>query len=117
MKAKIKRSEYIAWYLTLWNGFLELTARETAILIEFIKLHDSLVGQISNPEILNSQLFSSNSRKKVRELLGITSENLFNNYFSSLKAKGVIEKSGDSYKLSENIIPKQKISFEVEFID
>jgi hypothetical protein len=29
----------------------------------------------------------------------------------------VIEKSGNSYKLSEKILPKEKISFEVEFID
>lgn len=117
MIVRIKRSDHIKFHLQLMNGFLELSNKETSILAEFIRMYEELIPQISNRDILNSQLFSSSSRKKIRESLGISSENLFNNYFSSLKSKGVIEKVGDSYKLSEKVLPQEKISFEVEFID
>jgi biotin operon repressor len=117
MIVRIKKSEHIKFHLQLMNGFLGLTSKEADILSEFIKLYEELLPQISNKDILNSQLFSSTCRKQVREKLEISSENLFNNYFKSLKDKGVIEKSGNSYKLSEKILQKEKISFEVEFID
>lgn len=117
MVIKLEKSQFINWYLTLFNGWLSLTAKEMLILAEFIKLRETLSKVITDPKILNDQLFSSASRKLVRETCEISSENLFNNYFGSLKKKGVIEPFGDSYKLSEHIIPKQKINFEIEFTD
>ena len=117
MKIKLEKSQFIAWYLTLWNGFLGLTSKEIDILTEFIKMRDNLSKVITDSKILNDQLFSSSSRKTIREICGISSENLFNNYFSSLKKKGVIDKFGEGYKLADNIIPNQKINLEIEFTD
>lgn len=117
MKIRIKRSDHIRFHLKLMSGFTKLSEKEINILSEFIKLYEILLPQISNTDILNSQLFSSSSRKQIRNTLGISSENLFNNYFGSLKTKGVIKKSGELYKLNPNILPQQKVTFEVDFID
>ena len=117
MKVRIKKSDFIRWYLKLFNGFLGLSNREILILEELIKQRELLSSIVTQEDVLNSQLFSSTSRKSIRETCKINSENLFNNYFSSLKKKGVIEQTNNGYKLSDKILPNKKVTFEVEFIN
>ena len=81
-------------YVTLINGILKLTDKEIDIVAELLRLYDT-----------SDNVFSTENRKKLSEILKITDLNL-NNHFQNLKKKGVLVTTDGELELNNRIIPE-----------
>lgn len=102
-------------FLGIIHKFHKLTDKEINIVVEFILQYYDISQSLRNPEdaeTINKLLFATESRKVLQQNLGIK-EDVFNNYLSKLRKKGVLV----SGKLNPNYIPPhEKFSLEFNFI-
>lgn len=87
-------------FLQIFNGILELTDTELAVLAEFI----------DSSETVN--LCSSANKKKVSEKLGIKDYNTLNNYVKRLKDKKAIVPTKNGYELAA-ILKKELVQINI----
>lgn len=108
---KIPKASFIRCYLLLFNGGLKLTNTELSIVEEFISAYLKLKSESITEEQTNYLLFSTPSKKDIREKVGITSEHSFNNCISSLKKKGVIIVTSKGNVIASKLIPSEEVTF------
>jgi hypothetical protein len=92
---KLSREKVYAFYFKLINGFLKLTDKE----IEFaskLYYHKSLINS-NIDKVANDILFSTISRKRLREELKVT-QVVFNNYLKFLKEKNIVLVDENGFK-------------------
>ena len=63
---------------------------------------DELSNEISNPDIVDRLLFSTSTRKQIKEDLGGMQNGVFNNLLTALRKKGVLSKDN---KILTSLIP------------
>lgn len=88
-------------YLQVFNGILELTQKELAVLAEFIDTGD------------HNDLCDIETKKIVAERVGLEDFNTLNNYIKRLKDKGAIGKRGSKYYPTSFLVPKSKITIQI----
>jgi len=88
-------------YLQVFNGILELTQKELAVLAEFIDNGDP------------KDLCDVETKKVVANNVGLEDYNTLNNYIKRLKDKGALIKSGNKYVATPFLIPRKKITIEI----
>lgn len=108
----INKEVRIKTYLLIWNGFIGMTEKELEIMEKIISKYLDISIKVSDPQLINTLLFSSTSLKSIRESLGMR-ENMFNNYKASLKAKGVIKPVDNIYEIDPRLIPIDSITFKL----
>ena len=114
--ATLTYKQWIKQYILLWNGMLQLTEAEVDLLNTFIVRYLDLKKRISTEEERYELLFSTRNRKEIKTELGI-SEQVFNNRFSSLKKKGIIKSTTNSYKIDNKLIPLHNVTFKFNITD
>lgn len=88
-------------YLRSLNGILELTNRELELLSKFVEF-DIELGNIQNKNVA-----CSSNRKKIKQELGITPDNL-SRYITKFKEKGLLltGKADDELTVNKILIPE-----------
>ena len=88
-------------YLRSLNGILELTNRELELLSKFVEF-DVELGNIQNKNVA-----CSSNRKKIKQELGITPDNL-SRYITKFKEKGLLltGKADDELTVNKILIPE-----------
>jgi len=102
-------------YLNTIYKFHKLTDKEIEIVVELIIQYYKVSQTLRDPKdiaTLSKLLFSTEVRKEIRDTLGIK-EDVFNNYISKLRKKGVVV----SDTLNPNYIPPYgKFALTLNFI-
>lgn len=81
-------------YLQVFNGILELTQKELAVLAELIDHGD------------HNDICDIDTKRIVANNVGLEDFNTLNNYIKRLKDKGALHKVGSKYKPTPFLIPK-----------
>lgn len=115
LSRSITIDEYVPAYLDLWMGPFSLTEKEKKVLIELLTIYLKLEGDGLLPIYINKLLFSTESRKIVRENIKISEAGL-NNYFTQLKEKGVILEDGKELSINSFVVPVKEITFKFNII-
>lgn len=116
VKATLDHTSWIRYYIYLWNGSIKLTEAEIDLLALIIDKYFELKTTINSESALYEVLFSTKQRRDIKEKLSI-SEQVFNNRFTALKAKGIItQPNKDEYRLTPMIIPLKEVVFKFEII-
>lgn len=87
-------------YIQVFNGILELTDKEMAVLSNFVDLSKTV------------NICSAESKREVAKAMNIEDPNTLNNYVKRLKDKGAIVKTKDGYKLSKLLQSTTEIHIE-----
>ncbi len=109
------REEFIDAYLDLWIGSFKLTDKERDVVKELLFIYLQLEEDGLQAKYANKLLFSSESRKSIREKLGLSEPGL-NNYFSQLKEKQVIFDNGRELAINQILVPKLEITFKFKIL-
>jgi hypothetical protein len=88
-------------YLQVFNGILELTQKELAVLAELID-----VGHPTN-------LCTVDTKKQVAKNVGIEDFNTLNNYIKRLKDKGAIIKKNNKYVAVPYLVPNPETTIRI----
>jgi len=103
----------IGKYLGILYKAHNLTNKQLDILLRLILKYQEIEKKYSplkDTDLFNRLLFSADSRKEIRDLLGIN-DNVFQNYFSALRKKKVIKNN----KLVTQYVPPLD-DFELVFV-
>lgn len=104
----IKTSErqfFLVW-IELFQSFLKLGKQEKLVLSSFLYYRYKLSKQVSNPTIVDTLTFSTETRKQIKEDLDIDDAG-FNNVLSALRKKKMIINN----KINPKLIPQVEIDF------
>lgn len=104
------KQEFITSYLDLWIGSFKLTDKEKEVLSELLDIYLQLEEDGLQAKYANKILFSSDSRKLIRDKMKLSEPGL-NNYFTQLKEKQVIFDNGRELAINQILVPKLEISF------
>lgn len=96
-----KRSIFRYW-LEFLKPYHKLRNKEIEALSLMLYYRYELSRQINNPEIIDSVLFSTQTRSEIRAELNNMGQKVFNNLLTSLRKKGVITKEN---KINHVLIP------------
>tara|TARA_R110002020_G_scaffold348717_3_gene562284 strand:- start:485 stop:874 length:390 start_codon:yes stop_codon:yes gene_type:complete len=96
-----KRRVFIYW-LEFLKPYHKLANKEMEALGTLLYYRFELAKEISNTELVDRLLFSSDMRKKVRSDLGDMKSGVFNNLLTALRIKKVITKDN---KIHPSLIP------------
>lgn len=88
-------------YLQVFNGIMELTQKELAVLAEFINVGDP------------KDLCEIETKKIVAKNVGLEEYHTLNNYIKRLKDKGALVKSGSKYTAAPFLIPTNQIRIQI----
>lgn len=88
-------------YVQIFNGILELTQKELAVLAELIDVGDP------------KDLCSIETKRQVSANVGLEDFNTLNNYIKRLKDKGALIKKGNKYSPVPYLIPKSKTTINI----
>tara|TARA_R110000796_G_scaffold83300_3_gene182359 strand:+ start:495 stop:863 length:369 start_codon:yes stop_codon:yes gene_type:complete len=112
-----KKSIFRYW-LEFLKPYHKLRAKEIEALSLILYYRYELAREISNINIVDIVLFSTETRMKIRDDLGGMGQKVFNNLLTSLRSKGVLTKDN---KINPVLIPsmsedgfKLVFNFEVE---
>lgn len=100
---KVNKADLQLEYLKAINGIIELTDRELSLLNLLVKFDNELA---STPDA-HKNVVSAENRKRVKQILGITPDNL-SRYISKFKQKGILVKGkvdGEMY-VNKSLIPE-----------
>lgn len=96
-----KKSIFRYW-LEFLKPYHKLRNKEMEALALMLYYRYELSREISNPNIVDSVLFSTETRAKIRGDLGGMGQKVFNNLLTSLRGKGVVSKEN---KINPVLIP------------
>lgn len=96
-----KKSIFRYW-LEFLKPYHKLRAKEIEALSLMLYYRYELSREISNKEIVDMILFSTETRSKIRGDLNNMSQKVFNNLLTSLRKKGVVTKGN---KINHVLIP------------
>tara|TARA_R110002049_G_scaffold85285_3_gene216877 strand:+ start:1054 stop:1431 length:378 start_codon:yes stop_codon:yes gene_type:complete len=96
-----KRSIFRYW-LEFLKPYHKLRAKEIEALSLMLYYKYELSREISNKDIVDMILFSTETRAKIRKDLNDMSQKVFNNLLTSLRKKGVVTKDN---KINHVLIP------------
>lgn len=96
-------NELLKSWLVLTRPLHKLTEAEETILYCFLRKRFEFAESVSNDDMVDKLLFSTDVRKDVMEELGYKM-GTFQNYLSSMRAKGVISEN----KINKRVIPNFK---------
>ncbi len=110
------REDWILSYLTIWQSFLNLTERELELTALIAARYLELTASVQDQRLLAELLLSPSAKLSFRRALSKADEesmsaNNLQNYFSSLKDKGVLVPLDDKYTLYDKLIPRETITF------
>lgn len=113
-----KRSIFKYW-LRFLKPYHKLRPKEIDALATILYYRYELSRDISNEDMLNTVLFSTPTRNKMREDLGNMGQKIFNNLLTSLRKKKVLSKDN---KVMKALIPNMtedgfKLIFNFEIKD
>jgi len=111
----VTQDEYVKFYVDLWVGSFKLTDKEKNVVIELVNIYLELAADGLQPKYINKLLFSTDSRKRVRDSMNISEPGL-NNYFTQLKEKYVILEEDKELSITTFLIPVSEITFKFNII-
>ena len=97
-----KKSAFRYW-LEFLKPYHKLRNKEIEALGLMLYYRNELTKEISDQDMVDIVLFSTQTRAKMREDLGGMGQKVFNNLLNSLRNKGVLSKDN---KIREVLIPK-----------
>ncbi len=97
-----KKSIFRYW-LEFLKPYHKLRAKEIEALSLMLYYRYELTREVSNEEIVDTMLFSTSTRNKIRVELGDMDQKVFNNLLTSLRKKKVLSKDN---KITKVLIPK-----------
>lgn len=103
---KVNEKQFFKVWLTLMQPFLQLRNQDLNVLAYLLYYRHAILQEVSNEAIVDDLLFSTRSRNKIKEDIGIKSY-AFNNALTALRKKGLINGSS----LSKKIIPVVEDNF------
>lgn len=109
----VDKSEFAKAYLTLFVGLANLTDSEIKMLEQILNKQSQLIRDGLSGIYLSKILFSSESRKEMRENMKCSYQS-FNNCFKGLKDKGLIKGEEGSYVVDEILIPRLDVNFKFD---
>lgn len=112
---EVTQDEYVKLYIDLWVGAFLLTDKEKKVVIELVNIFLELAKDGLQPKYINKLLFSTESRKRVREAMNISEPGL-NNYFTQLKEKNIILEEDKDLYINPFLIPVPEITFKFKII-
>jgi hypothetical protein len=104
--ATIKTSEdkLFDYWVAVTKPLHKLTEAESVIFLKFLKKRYQYMIHIKDEDIVDKLLFSTETRKEIMDEVGCKMGS-FQNYLSSMRAKGVILDN----RLNEKMIPNYEI--------
>jgi hypothetical protein len=109
IRVSLGRDAFFKYWLEFLNPLYKLLDREILVLSLFLKEREDLARYISDDALVDTFLFSRESRLKVlRQVPGFKYNNL-NNVLSSLRKKGIITPQG---RLLVSLVPPLKAGSE-----
>ncbi len=108
----VSKEDYIKKYVRVITHGL-ITDSELLVIDQFISKYLELKQDQLPDKYLNKLLFDSETRKVMYNTLGYSYHN-FNNYFKSLKDKGLIVENGGEYQINPFVLPQDSIAFKFE---
>jgi hypothetical protein len=97
-----KKSIFRYW-LEFLRPYHKLRKKEIEALSLMLYYRYELTREVSNEEIVDTMLFSTSTRNKIRVELGDMDQKVFNNLLTSLRKKNVLSKEN---KITKVLIPK-----------
>jgi len=97
-----KKSIFRYW-LEFLRPYHKLRTKEIEALSLMLYYRYELTREVSNEEIVDTILFSTSTRNKIRVELGDMDQKVFNNLLTSLRKKNVLSKEN---KITKVLIPK-----------
>lgn len=104
---KVNEKQFFKVWLTLMQPFLQLRNQDLNVLAYLLYYRHTIFQEVSNEAIVDDLLFSTRSRNKIKEDIGIKGY-AFNNALTALRKKGLINGSS----LSKKIIPVIEDNFD-----
>lgn len=89
-RIKADKKTLFRYWLEFLRPYHKLKPKEIEALSLFLYYQYELSLEISNPDLVQSILFSSNTRSEIRKNLGGMNQKVFNNLLSSLRKKKVL---------------------------
>ena len=115
LSKQVTQEEFVTTYIDLWVGAFSLTDKEKKVIVEIVKIYLELQSDGLNSKYINKLLFSTDSRKRVRDFMSISEPGL-NNYFTQLKEKQVIIEEDKELYINPVLIPRTEITFKFKII-
>lgn len=97
---EIDRAAVNSEFLKCLNGLMNLTSREIDVLSAMIEI----TSMMERKEVERSSIDSTESRKRIISMTGITRENL-SRYIKAFKSKGILSIKGKFFSVNDAIIP------------
>lgn len=113
----IKKEDVFHWWLLLTSPFNKLTSREMRVVEAFLKEEYNLRKNISDISLAREFLYSTKSRKKIMDEVGLD-QSQFNNMLTGLRKKGIFKGKELNVSLFPNISTDAKdfkIIFQFKF--
>ena len=92
---------FFKWWCIIMTPFIGLTPREIDLVASLLKQRHELSKKIMDSALVDSQLMSDDTRAKVLEECHITLQHYYV-LMSSLRAKGIVTKSG----INSKVVPR-----------
>lgn len=89
-------------WVALTQPLHKLTDAESAIFLEFLKKRHVFFSNVKDDHVADMLLFTTETRKEIMDKLGYKM-GTFQNYLSSMRAKGVISENKINKKLIPNV--------------
>lgn len=109
------KEDWVASYLTIWQGFMGITERELEVLTLIALRYLELKESITNEDLIAELLLSTPTRASLRRSLSINGEPLsgngLQNYIASLQKKGALVPLAGKHTLNPRLIPQEHITF------
>lgn len=110
--------DFFKWWCIFIRPFVKITDREADIIAAMLKQRYRLSKVISDPAVLDSQLMSSESKKKILEECGINLQHFYV-VMGKFRKRKIITENGINSKLIPNIRENDDGTFRllVRFVD
>lgn len=100
LKEKEDTDIFTIWVKIL-SPFIKTSDKEQELLAAILRKRHKLMQKVNDPELLNTILFSTETRAEIREELGYSTIG-FTNILAYLKKRGLISKDN---KITNHVIP------------
>lgn len=101
-------SEFFVNYLLVTKAYHNLTDSEIQLAAKFMYYYNEYSKSVDKDELVFELLFSTKSRKNIREELNIDKAVNFNVTFNALKKKGIIQEQDEILSLNQSYKVKLK---------
>lgn len=116
LTAKVDTKGFVEAYIKLWNGGLQLTPKEVAVMSEIVLSYMVFNKDGVNEPYLTDLVFATKNVNRIKSVLDLSKQN-WGNYKIKLKEKRVLIENGERIELNRLFLPKKEITFRFELID